>query len=138
MSATATYLRRQPRRERWERDSEANAAFRAEEERRRREREDRLRPKVRATQAATMAWQEVQARILALLPETTFRLWVEPIRCLGEVDGALGVAVPSSIAAWTERRYGGLLGNIIREASDLRGIFFFIAEHPEQESDGCL
>jgi hypothetical protein len=137
MSATATY-RRQPRRERWERDIEANAAFRAEEERRRREREERLRPNVRATQAATMAWQETQARVSALLPETTFRLWIQPIHCLGEVDGALAVAAPAGIRVWTERRYGSFLGNIVREASDFRGIFFFVADYPEQEDDGCL
>jgi len=137
VSATATY-RRQPRRERWERDIEANAAFQAEKERRRCEREDRLRPKVRASQPAKRAWEEIQARLLMSLPKTAFDLWIAPLGCIGEADGALCIEGPPSVLRWTERRYGSLLGMKVRELTGYRGLFLFVGASADESEDGCL
>jgi chromosomal replication initiator protein len=57
-------------------------------------------------------WQDVQARLLASVPPSTFQLWLEPLRVVGAKAGTLYLSAPEGIRAWTERRYAGL----IREA----------------------
>ncbi len=57
-------------------------------------------------------WQDVQARLRAALPPSTFQLWLEPLKVVGAQAGVLYLAAPAGIRAWTERRYAGL----IREA----------------------
>jgi chromosomal replication initiator protein len=60
-------------------------------------------------------WEEVRARLRASLPESTFALWLEPLRALGAVEGTLHVWAPESIRAWTERRYSGLLRRTVAD-----------------------
>jgi chromosomal replication initiator protein len=57
-------------------------------------------------------WQDVQGRLRAALPASTFQLWLEPLKVVGAQAGVLYLAAPAGIQAWTERRYSGL----IREA----------------------
>jgi chromosomal replication initiator protein len=57
-------------------------------------------------------WQDVQNRLRAALPPSTFQLWLEPLKVVGAQAGVLYLAAPAGIRAWTERRYAGL----IREA----------------------
>jgi chromosomal replication initiator protein len=57
-------------------------------------------------------WQDVQARLRASVPPSTFQLWLEPLRVVGAQAGTLYLSAPEGIRAWTERRYSGL----IREA----------------------
>ena len=62
-------------------------------------------------------WQDVQSRLRAALPPSTFQLWLEPLKVVGAQAGVLHLAAPAGIRAWTERRYTGL----IREALDEAG-----------------
>jgi chromosomal replication initiator protein len=57
-------------------------------------------------------WQDVQARLRASVPASTFQLWLEPLTVVGARGGTLYLSAPEGIRAWTERRYSGL----IREA----------------------
>ena len=58
-------------------------------------------------------WEEVRGRLKASLPKTTFELWLEPLRVVGAGAGTLYLSAPDSIRAWTERRYAGLLREIL-------------------------
>jgi len=57
-------------------------------------------------------WKDVQERLRASVPASTFQLWLEPLDLVGARAGTLFLTAPESIRAWTERRYTGL----IREA----------------------
>ncbi len=57
-------------------------------------------------------WKDVQERLRASVPASTFQLWLEPLELAGARAETLLLAAPESIRAWTERRYAGL----IREA----------------------
>jgi chromosomal replication initiator protein len=62
-------------------------------------------------------WQDVQRRLRASLPQSTFQLWLEPLGVAGAKGGTLHLSAPEGIRAWTERRYSGL----IREALTAAG-----------------
>lgn len=108
----------------------------AREETERREREDRLRPKVAASPKADAAWEAAAAALKDCLPDSRFSLWLGPIACLGEVDGALALEAPEGIFAWTNRRYGKLIGETVRGATDYRGAFLF--QQARTVSEGIL
>jgi chromosomal replication initiator protein len=57
-------------------------------------------------------WQDVNARLRASLPPSTFDLWLEPLEPTGTQGSTLFLSAPERVRAWTERRYSGL----IREA----------------------
>jgi chromosomal replication initiator protein len=57
-------------------------------------------------------WPEVQQRLRAAVPDSTFKLWLEPLRPTGSRGGTAYLSAPAGIRAWVERRYSGL----IREA----------------------
>ncbi len=54
-------------------------------------------------------WAEVQSRLRASVPESTFRLWLEPLRVVGARGRTLHLAAPEGIRAWVERRYSSLI-----------------------------
>lgn len=57
-------------------------------------------------------WRDVQDRLRAALPPSTFQLWLEPLKVVSAQANVLYLTAPAGIRAWTERRYSGL----IREA----------------------
>jgi chromosomal replication initiator protein len=65
-----------------------------------------------AQQDLDSLWNDVQARLRASVPASTFQLWLEPLRAVGSRSETLLLSAPEGIRAWTERRYSGL----IREA----------------------
>jgi chromosomal replication initiator protein len=54
-------------------------------------------------------WGEVQARLRASVPDSTFRLWLEPLRVVGARGRTLYLSAPEGIRAWVERRYSSLI-----------------------------
>jgi hypothetical protein len=83
-------------------------------------------------------WRTTQERLEGSVPESTYRLWLEPLTCIGEVSGALAVEAPERTFAWTFRRYGALLGRATRDATDYRGAFLFRAAPPSPGDDEGL
>jgi chromosomal replication initiator protein len=65
-----------------------------------------------AQQDLDSLWKDVQARLRASVPASTFQLWLEPLTVVGSQAETLFLSAPEGIRAWTERRYAGL----IREA----------------------
>jgi chromosomal replication initiator protein len=54
-------------------------------------------------------WGSVRRRLEESVPDSTFRLWLEPLRPAGVRGTTLLVAAPEKIRTWVERRYAGLL-----------------------------
>jgi chromosomal replication initiator protein len=78
------------------------------------------RPRVqedRDRQQLDSLWQEVQKRLRASVPDSTFNLWLRPLRVLGARGSTLHLAAPDGIRSWVERRYAEL----IREALEAAG-----------------
>ncbi len=50
-------------------------------------------------------WRAAQDRLRGAVPESTFRLWLEPLRAVGADADTLYLTAPEGIRAWAERRY---------------------------------
>jgi chromosomal replication initiator protein len=54
-------------------------------------------------------WRAVRERLKASVPESTYRLWLEPLEAVGAEGDTLFLTAPEGIRAWTERRYSSLI-----------------------------
>jgi chromosomal replication initiator protein len=54
-------------------------------------------------------WEDVQGRLRAAVPESTFKIWLEPLRAVGVQGTTLYLTAPNGIRTWVERRYASLL-----------------------------
>jgi chromosomal replication initiator protein len=75
-------------------------------------------------------WEDVQRRLRLAVPESTFKIWLEPLRAVGTQGTTLYLAAPDGIQTWVERRYAPLL----REA--LAGAVTPLTEIAFSSSDG--
>jgi chromosomal replication initiator protein len=74
-------------------------------------------------------WRATQDRLRASVPESTFRLWLEPLQVAGANDDTLYVTAPEGIRAWAERRYASLIGEALAASGGpLRQVSFCSAE----------
>ena len=61
----------------------------------------------------------------ASVPESTFRIWLEPLRPVAIRGQTLQLAAPDGIRTWTERRYGDLIAAALSETeSGLSSVAF--------------
>jgi chromosomal replication initiator protein len=60
-------------------------------------------------------WRAIQERLEASVPESTYRLWLEPVEAVGIEGGTLFLTAPEGIRAWTERRYSSLIAEALAE-----------------------
>jgi chromosomal replication initiator protein len=58
-------------------------------------------------------WRAIQERLRTTVPESTFRLWLEPLRAAGADADALYLTAPEGIRAWAERRYSTLIAEAL-------------------------
>jgi chromosomal replication initiator protein len=54
-------------------------------------------------------WRTVQDRLQSSVPESTYRLWLEPLAATGVEGETLFLSAPDGIRAWAERRYSDLI-----------------------------
>lgn len=57
----------------------------------------------------------MQGRLRASVPDSTFRLWLEPLRAVGARDATLYLSAPAAIRTWVERRYTSLIRRALAE-----------------------
>jgi chromosomal replication initiator protein len=81
-------------------------------------------------------WRDVQARMRASVPQSTFQLWLEPLKVVGAQAETLLLAAPDSIRAWTERRYTGLIQEALTTAGSRVRSVRFLADG-EMTEIGC-
>jgi chromosomal replication initiator protein len=61
-------------------------------------------------------WRQTQERLRASVPESTYRLWLEPLEAAGTEGDVLFLTGPEGIRAWSERRYSALISEALRDA----------------------
>ncbi len=58
-------------------------------------------------------WEEIRERLRSSVPESTYRLWLEPLRPVGARETTLYLTAPEGISAWVERRYSPLISEAL-------------------------
>jgi chromosomal replication initiator protein len=81
-------------------------------------------------------WQAIQQRLETSVPESTYRLWLEPLEAVGMEDDTLFLAAPEGIRAWTERRYSSLIEEALSEAGTALQRVSFAQPRASEESPG--
>ncbi len=61
-------------------------------------------------------WEDVRGRLRAAVPESTFKIWLEPLRLAGAQGSTLYLSAPEGIRTWVERRYASLLRDALAGA----------------------
>lgn len=69
-------------------------------------------------------WVEARRRIRSSVPESTYRLWIKPLRPAGSVGDCLYLTAPDDIRAWAERRYSSLIAEALRDCSSFTQVSF--------------
>ncbi len=70
-------------------------------------------------------WRATQDRLRTSVPESTFRLWLEPLQAIGSDADTLYLTAPEGIRAWAERRYSALIGEALADSgTPLRRVAF--------------
>jgi len=70
-------------------------------------------------------WRETREQLRSSVPESTFRLWLEPLQPVGAVGETLYLTAPDGVRAWAERRYSGLIGEALAASDEgLRSVRF--------------
>jgi len=81
-------------------------------------------------------WRATQDRLRASVPDSTFRLWLEPLRAVGSDADALYLTAPDGIRAWAERRYSSLIGEALAAGTTLRRVVFTADQESPSGGDG--
>lgn len=61
------------------------------------------------TEPAAAIWGQVRAELKASLPDSTYRIWIAPLRPLSIAGSTLRLACPEPKRTWIERRYVPLI-----------------------------
>jgi chromosomal replication initiator protein len=70
-------------------------------------------------------WKATKERLRGSVPESTYRLWLEPLEPVGCAGDTLYLTAPEGIRAWAERRYTALIAEALTEvAPQLRQVSF--------------
>jgi chromosomal replication initiator protein len=83
--------------------------------------DDRSRPDLEAL------WRETQSRLRASVPDSTYRLWLEPLEANGSAGDTLYLTGPESVRAWAERRYSSLIAEAVADGATELGRVSFAA-----------
>jgi chromosomal replication initiator protein len=59
-------------------------------------------------------WLDVQGRLRASVPESTFDLWLRPLKAAGARGATLHLSAPDTIRSWVERRYTALIAESLQ------------------------
>jgi chromosomal replication initiator protein len=62
-------------------------------------------------------WEDVRQRLRTAVPESTFEIWLAPLRPVGAQGSTLYLSAPDGIRAWVERRYSSLLREALGAAA---------------------
>jgi chromosomal replication initiator protein len=90
-----------------------------------------------AIQDLDSLWRDVQGRLRASVPPSTFQLWLEPLKVAGSRAETLLLSAPEGIRAWTERRYSGLIREALAGADSPLSDVSLIAEGEGEQGAGC-
>jgi chromosomal replication initiator protein len=70
-------------------------------------------------------WRATQERLRASVPESTFNLWLEPLKPIGTDGETIYLKAPEGKGAWVERRYSSLIAAALADAgTEVRAVSF--------------
>jgi chromosomal replication initiator protein len=76
-------------------------------------------------QSPEALWGEVREKLRASVPDSTFKIWLEPIAAVGVQGQTLHLTAPERVQAWVQRRYSPLIVEALGDVSEsLREISF--------------
>jgi chromosomal replication initiator protein len=82
-------------------------------------------------------WRATQDRLRASVPDSTYRIWLEPLNVAGADGETLYLAAPEGIRTWAERRYSSLIAEALADGgSQLRRISFADLAPPDAAGQG--
>ena len=82
-------------------------------------------------------WRNVSKLLSSSLPESTYRMWLDPLEPVGRRGETLFLRAPDSVRAWAEKRYSGLiLHAIARVESSITAISFADLTESDPGPDG--
>ncbi|HEY8082359.1 MAG TPA: chromosomal replication initiator protein DnaA [Solirubrobacterales bacterium] len=82
-------------------------------------------------------WQDIQSQLRGAVPNSTFKLWMEPLRAVDVREGTLYLDAPDGIRAWVERRYFPLIRQAMASsAPSLKEISFAAGEGGAEDEGG--
>ena len=82
-------------------------------------------------------WEEIRERLRSSVPESTYRIWLEPLRLVGARGTTLYLSAPEGIGAWVERRYSPLVCEALAAAGcDYDRVAFAGPEALAEASEG--
>jgi chromosomal replication initiator protein len=76
-------------------------------------------------------WRATQDRLKASVPDSTYRLWLEPLSAAGADGDTLYLTAPEGIRAWAERRYSSLIAEALDEGGSPLARVGFVADRAE-------
>ncbi|HSR94366.1 MAG TPA: chromosomal replication initiator protein DnaA, partial [Solirubrobacterales bacterium] len=83
-------------------------------------------------------WEDVQRRLRAAVPESTFKIWLEPLRAVGAQGTTLYVSAPEGVRTWVERRYSSLLREALEGAGSALSEVAFAEAPPSSDCAPAL
>jgi chromosomal replication initiator protein len=83
-------------------------------------------------------WRATQERLQESVPESTYRLWLEPLEAVGSDSETIYLKAPEGIRTWAERRYSSLIAAAVAElGTNLQRVSFAAPrEATDQSSPG--
>jgi chromosomal replication initiator protein len=81
-------------------------------------------------------WRATQDRLRASVPESTYRLWLEPLQPVGAAGDTLYLTAPEGIRAWAERRYSSLIAEALADSDTPLRLVSFTDEQPGEGASG--
>lgn len=74
---------------------------------------------------ARSSWARARDYLARSLPESTFRMWIEPVEPVAFRGGTFFLTGPDAVATWVKRRYEGLIVSALeRSGEKISGISF--------------
>jgi chromosomal replication initiator protein len=80
-------------------------------------------------------WRATQDRLRTSVPESTYRLWLDPLQATGSDGETLYLSAPEGIRAWAERRYATLIAEALADSGTALCRVSFAADLPSAESE---
>jgi chromosomal replication initiator protein len=74
---------------------------------------------------AGSVWRALRERLRKSVPDSTFKLWLEPLRAQSTHGDTLYLSAPEGIRAWVERRYADMISQSLTQiATSMRQVSF--------------
>ncbi len=86
--------------------------------------------------AAETAWTEAKRRLARSLPESTYRMWLAPVKATAIRGDRLYLDAPDPIRTWVQRRYTDLIEGALEQGSEALSSISFERATPQAPSAG--